>query len=325
MKKALVVSLMFFLVLSFVSVVSAQSTKPVELKAIAAHAVNNSTTVLFLKWVDKVNKAAQGKLSIKFIGGPESIPDRQQGEALSKGIVHIGSSTCGLVSPLVKEVSAIYISAKNSKTLREAGFLTELDKYFMKANLHYLLFHGDGDGYYVFAGRPIAKPQDLKGLMMRSTATYDAMFKALGCSPVSIPAGDVYSAMERHIVDGFAYPLSPLPSTGLIEVTKTFIDHMVLGGGSIMFMNLDAWKGLPPDVQKIITDINLSMEDEVLNFWKDLEVETRAALKAKKVDFVKFSNEDAKWYTETARKASQDALVKQAPDTAPGLMKLIGY
>jgi TRAP-type C4-dicarboxylate transport system substrate-binding protein len=100
---------------------------------------------------------------------------------------------------------------------------------------------------------------------------------------------------------------------------------MVLGGGSIMFMNLDAWKGLPPDVQKIITDINLSMEDEVLNFWKDLEVETRAALKAKKVDFVKFSNEDARWYTETARKASQDALVKQAPDTAPGLMKLIGY
>jgi hypothetical protein len=54
-------------------------------------------------------------------------------------------------------------------------------------------------------------------------------------------------------------------------------------------------------------------------------VETRAALKAKKVDFVKFSNEDAKWYTETARKASQDALVKQAPGTAPGLMKLIGY
>lgn len=324
MKKVLAILLMVTTVFFFASVGSAQSTKPVELKAIAGHTVNNATTVLFIKWIEKVNKATQGKLTIKFMGGPEAIPGNQQAQALSKGVVHIGSSTCGLVAPLVKEASAIYISAKNSKTLREAGFLAELNKYFMKANLQFLLFHGDGDGYYVFAGKPIAKPQDLKGLMMRSTATYDAMFKALGCTPVNVPSPDVYSAMERHIVDGFAYPLSPLPETGLIEVTKTFIDHMVLGGGSIMFMNLDAWKRLPPDVQKIIIDINISMESEVLNYWKDLEVKTREALKARKIDFVKFADKDAKWYVETARKASQDVLVQQAPQTAPGLMKMAG-
>ena len=325
MKKATVISLTIIFVLSLAATGSAQSTKPLELRAIAAHAVNNATTVLFLKWVDRVNKAAQGKLTIKFMGGPEAIPGPQQAQALSKGIVHLGSSTCGLVAPLVKEAAGIYISAKNSKTLREAGFFTELDKQFAKANLHFLLFHGDGDGYYIFAGKPVAKPQDLKGMMMRSTATYDAMFRALGCSPVNVPASDAYSAMERHIVDGFAYPLSPLPETGLIEVTKTFIDHMVLGGGSIMYMNLDAWKKLPPDVQKIITDINVSMEPEILSFWKEHEMKTREQLKARKVDVVKFSDKDAKWYVDTARKASLDELVKQAPQTVPGLMKLAGY
>jgi TRAP-type transport system periplasmic protein len=226
---------------------------------------------------------------------------------------------------LVKEAAGIYISARDSKTLREAGFLTELDKFFAKANLHFVLFHGDGDGYYIFAGKQIARPQDLKGMMMRSAATYDAMFRALGCSPVNVPASDAYSAMERHIVDGYAYPLSPLPETGLIEVTKTFIDHMVLGGGSIMFMNLDAWKKLPPDVQKIINDINVQMEPEILAFWKQHEMKTREQLKARKVDMVKFSDKDAKWYTDTARKASLDELLKQAPQTAPALMKLAGY
>ena len=326
MKKTIVCWLMVLSLLTGFVLVFAQESAaaPIELKAIAAHPVGDATTDLFLIFIDRVNKAAKGKLVINFKGGPEAIPGCQQAEAIRKGVVDMGSSTSGLCSSLVPAGLAIFPSGLSGKEQRKSGFYDAVNKYFMKANLFYLVFNGDTNRFAVYSATKVTKPADLKGRMMRSTATYDALFKALGCKPVSMPHGEVYSAMERGVVDGFAFPISAVASAGLHEVIKTFIDHPIWNGGQFSIMNLKTWQSLPKNLQDLLTKVSIDFEAYEVEFWKQRIDKARAAMKAKKVKFVKFSPKDAKWYINTANKAAWAKVEKSAPEAAPQLKKLAG-
>lgn len=51
--------------------------------------------------------------------------------------------------------------------------------------------------------RPLARPEDFKGLRLRSTgALHGAMVEALGGGPTVMPAGEVYMAIQRGTIDG---------------------------------------------------------------------------------------------------------------------------
>jgi len=325
MKNTILGCLMVLIILTgFVLGVVQAPAAPIVLKAIAGHPVGDATTDLFLQFIDRVNKAAKDKLVIEFKGGPEAIPGREQAEAIRKGIADMGSSTSGLTSSLVPEALAIYMSGLSGKEQRKSGFYDAVNKYFAEANLLYLVFNGDTNKFAVFTATKVTKPADLKGKMMRSTATYDSLFKALGCKPVSMPHGEVYSAMERGVVDGFAFPISSIADVGLHEVIKTFIDHPLWNGGQFSIMNLKTWQSLPKSLQDLLTSVSTDFEEYEVEYWKKKVDKAREALKAKGVKFVQFSPDDAKWYINTANEAAWADLLKRAPKTAPALKKLAG-
>ena len=58
----------------------------------------------------------------------------------------------------------------------------------------------ENDGSYnIFVKQPIGPSGDLQGRKIRSSATYHSVLKLLGASPVGMPAGEVYSALEKGV------------------------------------------------------------------------------------------------------------------------------
>jgi TRAP-type C4-dicarboxylate transport system substrate-binding protein len=85
--------------------------------------------------------------------------------------------------------------------------------------------------YNVISKRPIRRLEDLRGVKMRVTGGLVAeIFRELGAVPVAIAAAEVYTALQRGIVDAIALSISDMASYRLQEIGPyyTRIDLNVL-------------------------------------------------------------------------------------------------
>jgi len=103
--------------------------------------------------------------------------------------------------------------------------------------------------------RPINKPDDLKGIKLRTPPgpMWVSLFKALGAAPTPLNFAEVYSALQSKVVDGQENPLAIIYTAKLFEVQKycSMTNHMWDG---YWFMgNKKLFEQLPPDLQAIVT------------------------------------------------------------------------
>lgn len=76
--------------------------------------------------------------------------------------------------------------------------------------------------------RPITKPEDVKGLKIRTPENLAQVetFKALSASPTPMPFSELYAALRQGVVDGQENPLQNIHDGKLFEVQK----HLALTG-----------------------------------------------------------------------------------------------
>ncbi|MBS0447748.1 MAG: TRAP transporter substrate-binding protein [Proteobacteria bacterium] len=131
--------------------------------------------------------------------------------------------------------------------------------------------------------KPIATPDDLKGMKLRVPAApmLSTLFTALGASPTPINFNEVYSALQTKLVEGQENPLAIIATARLYEVQKycSLTNHVwdaywILG-------NKKAVERLPKDVQDIVyREFDKSANDERADIAA-LSKSLRAELQAK--------------------------------------------
>ena len=133
------------------------------------------------------------------------------------------------------------------------------DKYFKNEfkDVKVLWFWVHPPGHFHLAKKQVKVMEDLAGLKIRAaTPMLTTMVKALGATPVSIPAPDTYTALERGTVDGTIFPWEAISSFKLAEVLR---HHVVVGlyvAPLFTFMNQKKYDSLPPDLKKVIDDLS---------------------------------------------------------------------
>jgi tripartite ATP-independent transporter DctP family solute receptor len=100
--------------------------------------------------------------------------------------------------------------------------------------------------------RPIASPDDLQGLKIRTTPNpaHVRAFERLGANPTPMPFTELYLALETGTVDGQENPLYMIQANRLHEVQKhlSLTNHAYTA--SILVMNLSKFRQLPPEHQE---------------------------------------------------------------------------
>lgn len=103
--------------------------------------------------------------------------------------------------------------------------------------------------------RPIEKPEDLKGLKLRTpgSETRLLVFSSLGAAPTPMPLGEVYVALRQGVIDGQENPLSVIKEFSLFEVQKyiSLTNHIYTP--ITLAMNGATWDSLSPEVQAKVT------------------------------------------------------------------------
>jgi TRAP-type transport system periplasmic protein len=202
-------------------------------------------------WANLINTRSKGRVKITTYPAGTLLPPDRLYEGVATGIVDIG------------QVSPSYVATRfpaNDATLlpyrMKSGwvFTHASNDWMMKfkpkeyQDVH--MFNQVSPGPYVIGMRnkPVAKPEDLKGMKMRASGTQAAAYiKALGATPVNMPMAEAFEALERGVIDGTLAPVEPLKAWKHAEVIKyeTKLPLACVSGNNL-FMNLQKWNSLPP-------------------------------------------------------------------------------
>jgi TRAP-type C4-dicarboxylate transport system substrate-binding protein len=176
--------------------------------------------------------------------------------------------------------------------------------------------------FHIYLNKKIDK-LDFSGLKIRVTPVYRDIVQALGGTPVNTAPGEVFTALERGVVDGYGWPVSGIFDLGWDKVTKFRMDPGFYSVEVNVLVNQDVWKGLNDAQRKVLNDAALWLEgldsENVTVNKTEIDRQTKAGIQP-----IMFSPAEAKKFLDQANAVAWESVIKRAPDTAPKLRELAG-
>ena len=116
--------------------------------------------------------------------------------------------------------------------------------------------------------RPIASPDDLKGLKMRvpPQEVYLLTAQAFGSNPQDIPYSEAYQAISTGVVDGQDNAPSNIWDYKVHEVQQYLTITNYATGPDPMIVNLAWYEELPPDLREVFDQVSV----ETIRFSDDM-------------------------------------------------------
>src|SRR5216684_8100468 len=274
-------------------------------------------------WIQKVNAEGKGTLQVNFIGGPKAIPTFEVGNAVKTGVVDMAMSTGAFYTNLMPEADALKLTQLPAAELRKNGAHDYINKLWNeKANMVYLARVVDNTPFHLYLIKKIDKA-DLTGMKLRITPVYRDFFQALGGTVVQIAPGEVYTALERGVIDGYGWPIHALFDLNWQEKTKFRVDPGFYNAEVSLVVNLDKWKSLPPAARDFLSRQALAYEGQN-EFWKSYNQSEAKRQAEAGIQTISFDAETSRKYVQQANEVGWAGVIKASPQYGPHLRRVLG-
>jgi len=277
-----------------------------------------------LEFQRRVDERIGDKVQIEYIGHSDIVPTFEQFEGLRNGVVDVILGASSYYTGQVPEATAVLYTRLQPSELRENGFYDFMrDIHREKANVVYLANVGGGVGkaFRMYTNDKVTEP-DFSGMKIRVSPVYVELVKALGGTPVVMKPAEIYTALERGVVDGYGWSYGGISDFGWQEVTKYAIDHGFYSANTAILINGEVWDELDADVRAEIDKIGVEVEAWAEQYMDEQNEADNELLKEAGVEFIYFSDADRDRYVETAYNAAWDAFIAEHPDIGPKLRDL---
>jgi TRAP-type C4-dicarboxylate transport system substrate-binding protein len=291
----------------------------VALRAVTAFAEKTTYSRGFESFVERVNEAGKGVIRINYIGGPKAMPPFEVGNALKNGVVEIANVTGAFYTNLLPEADAWKLTQRPMTELRKnGGYDMMAALYAQKMNAILLARLVDDNPFHLYLNKRIASPE-LKGLKLRITPVYRDFFQALGGTVVQTAPGEVYTALERGVVDGYGWPITGVFDLGWNEKTKYRVDPGFYTAEVSVLVNKATWDKLSDAQKDVLRKAGAAGEQEApAEFAAENEKETKRQAAAG-MQTITLNPGVAETYLAKAYQAGWDGIIRQSPETGPKL------
>ena len=214
-----------------------------------------------LRWAERVTKMSNGEIKVTVYGGGELVPPFGTQEAVENGTAQVYHGSGSWFSG--RDLAHAFFTS--------APFGLDVDE------MHAWMYDGGGQdllneftnprGLQIFVGgasgvqtagwfkKPIESVEDLQGLNFRITGFGGKVLDKIGMNPVSMPAGEIFPALQSGTLDGAEW-VGPsfdlafgLPKIMSHMYTPSFAD---VYGGLEFGINMEAWDALSDDLKAIV-------------------------------------------------------------------------
>ena len=298
------------------------SAEEVTLRAVTALATNTAFGEVFNAFVERVNATGKGQVQVRLIGGPEAMPPFEVGGALQSGVVDIAHLPGNYYEKLVPAATAVGLIERDMAQLRRNGGYAELERLHATGmNTHVLALWGYGIQFHLYTTKPISRAE-LAGFKIRVAPGFQEVVRALGGTSVQTAPGEVYTALERGVIDGYTWPLWGVLDLGWQKVTKYRVDPGWRTVAIGVLMNMDRYKRLSAEQRRVLDEAAFWFEDHTARLIERRNAEERDKQAKAGIKTIVLQGGEAKKLLEASREAGWQAMAAKAPGETPKLRQL---
>jgi tripartite ATP-independent transporter DctP family solute receptor len=207
-----------------------------------------------------VEQRSGGKIAIEHFPGGQLGADRDIQEGVRMGTIQSGlsSSPVVLLDEYFKLLDAPYLFVDRDHVARalDGPLGQTLAKPLEEKGIKHLGYWENGFRQITNNKRPIVKPDDLKGIKLRTPESSVRMqtFKTFGANPVPMPFTELFGALQQGIVDGQENPLLTSYQASFFEVQKYLSITNHVYSAVHLLVNKKLFDSMPADLQKVMVD-----------------------------------------------------------------------
>ena len=296
----------------------------VSLKLLTSWSPNSSESADFVvnTIIEEAAKSSNGNVVIKKFG-PEVVPPFEQLQPVSAGTFDILYTHPAYHGGATAIGSLIDTIAADRKMRRSSGVFAWIDAYYQKNFNLKLLGITTQTGYQFLLKNAIKGDEALKGRKIRSNPAYDPLIKSLGGAPVLLPVPQIYTSMQKGLVDGSAFPLNTLVKQSFFEVAKFMARPTFGAANTFEMMNLKKWQSLDSKTQQVVVAAVEKAEIELPWFAERLRLEEEEGMIQRGVRFTFFDKDNAQRLTTLFNEGLWEQSVKKSGADAQALIDLV--
>ena len=210
---------------------------------------------------EEVEKRTAGRYKCQQFPNAALGGEREMIEAVQLGTLDIVNTSTGPVGNFVPEVNIVDIpflfrDYDHARKVLDGPIGDELRAKFPPKGLIALAWTENGFRHMTNSKRPIVKPEDAKGLKIRSmqNKVHIQAFQSIGIQPTPMAFPELFTALQQGTVDGQENPIPVILSAKFAQVQK----HLSLTGHvyspALLIMSPALWNKLSDADKKAFID-----------------------------------------------------------------------
>ncbi len=251
-------------------------------------------------FADEVKEKSSGRITIEVFPASQLGGEREMLESLQIGTLDLNFTSPAPLGNFVKEAAIFEMpflirGFDHANAVLDGPVGAALSKKINERNLVSLGFGYLGPVHLVTNKRGISKPDDLKGMKIRTQENeiHLITFRTLGALPTPMAFPELFGALQQGVVDGMDNPSTTVQSGRFFQAAK----YLSLTGHRFIVTPILAsptvWGKLNEADRKIVTDAARVAGNALRKRVRELEDETVKALGAAGMEIVKVSDTDA--------------------------------
>lgn len=308
--------------------VEAAEHKPIVLKGVAYGGPNYAQRLVFEKAMKIIEEKSNKAITFQYFPGTQLFKATETFEAVRKNVIQLAVTDAqyemdrtGIIGDVATAPFSWDAKLWHAHWRDPGSYYDFAEPIWNKNNMHYLA--APRVVAELHTKKPIHKLEDFKGKLVRASGSMLEVLKMLGAEPTFIPLSEVYEAIERGVIDGSCTSISDYVGSKRYEVAKFLTVSGLYNGKMDHAMNLEVYRSMPKEWQKIIDDGFLEAE----KWWAStgLAEENKTNFEILKKNNVNVYNvpddERARW--KKATMPFWEALEKKYPNEYPRLKPLV--
>jgi tripartite ATP-independent transporter DctP family solute receptor len=241
-----------------------------------------------VRYSELVAQRTKNKVKIDVYPSTQLGNERDMVEGLQLGTIDLVVTSTGPLGGFVPRMFVVdlpflFRDREHAYKVLDGPIGKELFEAFSEKGIRGLAFWENGFRQITNSVRPVEKPEDLKGIKIRTmeNKVHLSAFRAFGASPTPMAWSEVYTALQQKTIDAQENPIAIIYFQKIYEVQK----YLALTGHfyspTPLLMSLKAFNNLPKNIQKIMLDTAMECATYERNLLRDNEAKQLAEIKAK--------------------------------------------
>jgi tripartite ATP-independent transporter DctP family solute receptor len=261
-----------------------------ELAATDVH-VRGYPTVEALRWIgEQLEKETEGRVGLRLyhsgqLGRESDLIDLARFGAIDIARVNMAALNNPFPATRILCLPYVFDDTAHMRRALDGAPGQDILARFAARDLVGLAFYDSGARCVYNNKRPIHVPEDLRGLKIRVPPSdiFMHLMRALGANPTPLPYGEVYSALQTHLIDGAENNWQSFHTTRQFEAARYWSYSGHSYSPEALLMSRRRFDLLRPDDRERLLDIARRSVAYMRSLWDQSETDAREYVLARGV------------------------------------------